>query len=92
MTEWICPKCDAHHADLSSRAADGLAHCDFCGWKEGDPLPLPDTSRRERIATAVLQGLCAGIGDYSPSQILNMNGMVDDALALADALIEGLDA
>lgn len=87
---WACPKCgSAQHNAVKDSV---LAFCLNCSWTEGDPMPIPDHSRRERIATAALQGLCAAVDDYSPSRFLDVDRFADDALAMADALIKQLDA
>jgi hypothetical protein len=45
--------------------------------------------KREYIATAVLQGLAAGIG-WSPGLLIHEDEMADDAVTMADALLARL--
>jgi hypothetical protein len=50
-------------------------------------------SKREYLASAALQGLCAAITDYDgPSRLLDMDGIAKDAVELADALLAALSA
>jgi hypothetical protein len=54
------------------------------------PKPDPKKLRRERIATAVMTGLCAGDGFVATEQS-ERNRVAETAVLLADALIKALD-
>lgn len=46
---------------------------------------------REIAAIAALQGLCAAITNYDgPSRVIDMEGIAQDAVAMADALLKEL--
>ena len=54
-------------------------------------LPAMSLSKRELIAAMAMQGLCAAITGYNgPSRLLDVEGMAQDAIGAADALLEEL--
>ncbi len=54
-------------------------------------LPAMSLSKRELIAAMAMQGLCAAITGYNgPSRLLNVEGMAQDAIGAADALLKEL--
>ena len=54
-------------------------------------LPAMSLSKRELIAAMAMQGLCAAITGYNgPSRLLDVEGMAQDAIGAADALLKEL--
>ena len=53
--------------------------------------PASTLSKRELIAAMAMQGLCAAITGYNgPSRLLDVEGMAQDAIGAADALLKEL--
>lgn len=97
----VCPRCNGlHYGDLCPTGSLFASHpVPPTGYFQGIPPEQP--TRRERIATAALQGLLAGdtpngetrdgqdwrVADYANDP----NDAAETAVALADALIAQLD-
>lgn len=58
--------------------------------KQNGESPAVGLTKRESMASEIAAGLCAGIYDYSPSTILDMDRISEDAISMTDSLLRKL--
>ena len=92
----ICPECAKDFAQITSLKDQMTAPPKYQSIptppaRPNGSLPAMSLSKRELIAAMAMQGLCAAITGYNgPSRLLDVEGMAQDAIGAADALLEEL--
>ena len=86
----ICPECAKELAQLCTSLQTPSPDTLSPGCLNS-AAPASTLSKRELLAAMAMQGLCAAITGYNgPSRLLDMEGMAQDAIGAADALLKEL--
>ena len=86
----ICPECAKELAQLCTSLQTPSPDTLSPGCLNS-AAPASTLSKREMLAAMALQGLCAAITGYDgPNRVLDMDGIAEDAVSFADALLKEL--
>ena len=87
----ICPECAHDCEQLHILAAQRAVAPTEAAGCPNSAAPASTLSKREMLAAMALQGLCAAITGYDgPNRVLDMDGIAEDAVSFADALLKEL--